>query len=274
VALRDLSGKVAFITGGASGLGFGMARAFAEAGMKLILTDIDAGTLAKAAEELEKAGAEVAPVVLDIADRPGWERAADAGEKRLGKIHVLCNQAGITAHGWDLDQIPFDVWDTVIKINLTGGFNGIHTVVPRIKAHGQGGHVVNTSSISGVRGRAGHAVYCAAKHGVIGMSESLRDELEPYGIGVSVYCPGNVATRLKETSEKIRELSGLAPAPGPRTNQPTLSRAYNVLDAGRAVLRAIEDNAFFILTHPEYRGFVEKRYQLMMQAFAVSEHSA
>ena len=269
--MRDLRGKTAFITGAASGIGFGLAQAFAEAGMQLAITDIDEASLARAAATLRESGATVFAHRLNIADRAEWTQAADAAQSACGSIDILCNNAGITAMGWEVDQIPPDLWDLGIGINLTGAFNGTREIAPRIKAQGTGGHIVFTASVSALRGRAGHAVYVAAKHGILGLADSLRGELAPHHIGVSVLAPGHVHTALHETSARVRAAITDATGPGGEDTNINAPSALDPLALGRFTREAVETDRFFILSHAEFRGIVEDRHTAMMDAFDIAE---
>ena len=265
--MKDVKGKVAFITGGASGIGHAMARAFVAAGMKVAIADIDAERLRPAAAELDANGTNVLAITLDVTDRDGWERAADETEKTFGAIHMVCNNAGIEAIGWTVEEIPPQLWDRQIGINLTGVFNGAHCIIPRIKKHGQGGHIVNTASISGLRARGGHPAYIAAKHAVVGLSDALRVELANDKIGVSVLCPGSVGTRLHETSKAVRSgVNSLVP-PRPEVAGTAEPFAQDVIWYGRRVLQAVQEDEFFVLSHPEYRDMVRGRNAELMAAF-------
>ncbi|MDE8654526.1 SDR family oxidoreductase [Novosphingobium album (ex Liu et al. 2023)] len=268
--MQDLAGKVAFITGGAGGLGFGMAEAFAEAGMRIVISDIDGERLERAVANLATRGVAALGIAFDITDRAAWDDAVGRAVDRFGAVHVLCNNAGITAVGWEVDQIAPDLWDLVIATNLTATFNGARAVLPVMKAQGEGGHIVNTASISGLRARAGHAVYVAAKHGVVGLSETLRLELAPHGIGVSVLCPGHVPTPLPETSRRLRAaVEGSAPRPVAEVlaGAPT---AIDALGVGRMVRDAVMADRLFVLTHPEFRDVVGERHREVMDAFAIA----
>ena len=265
--MRDLAGRTAFITGGASGIGFGMAQAFAQAGMNLVLADIDGEALERAATALMESGCAVLGVRLDVRDRGQWDAAVSQAEARFGAIHVLCNNAGIVAMGWGIDEIPPPMWNLGVDINLTGMFNGLRVLVPRMKRNENGGHIVNTGSVSSLRGRAHHAVYVATKHAVLGLSESLALELAPHGIGVSILCPGHVNTNLNATSHRQREAISDAASPlGPDQGM-TRAGALDPLSVGEMVREAIQADAFYILPHPEYRGIVEERHRELMRAF-------
>ncbi|MBM3346489.1 MAG: SDR family NAD(P)-dependent oxidoreductase [Betaproteobacteria bacterium] len=269
--MKEVSGKVAFITGGASGIGHAMARAFVNAGMKVAIADIDAERLGPAATELDATGDNVLLVRLDVTDRDGWQRAADKTEQKFGAIHVVCNNAGIEAIGWTVEEIPVALWDRQIGINLTGVFNGAHYMIPRIKKHGQGGHIINTASISGLRARARHPAYIAAKHAVVGLSDALRAELAKDNIGVSVLCPGAVGTRLHLTSKVVRGGVGSVTPPHQEVVGTAEPSAQDVNWYGQRVLQALRDNEFFVLSHPEYRDLVTGRHNELLAAFERAE---
>jgi NADP-dependent 3-hydroxy acid dehydrogenase YdfG len=191
--MRDVEGKVAFITGGASGMGLAMARSFAAAGMKVAITDIEQAALDRVAPEFAASNADFITLAVDVTDRTAMARAADATEAAFGKVHVVCNNAGV-AVGGPIDQMSYQDWDWVTRVNLDGVVNGIQTFIDRMKAHGEGGHFVNTASMAGHLALRGLSVYTATKFAVVGISETMRQDLEPHGIGVSVLCPGVVRT--------------------------------------------------------------------------------
>jgi NAD(P)-dependent dehydrogenase (short-subunit alcohol dehydrogenase family) len=252
--MRDLTGKVAFITGGASGVGFGMAQAFSAAGMKVVIADIRQDHLDQAMHSL--AGAPVHPVRVDVTDRKAMVRAADETERVFGKVHVLCNNAGINLFN-DIGSASYDDWDWILGVNLGGVVNGIQTFVPRIKAHGEGGHVVNTASMASFVASGIAGIYCTSKFAVRGLSEALRWSLLPHKIGVSVLCPGLVKSTIYE-SEKIRpaELSAGAVPSDPQFLA-NLAQVHEFgmtpEEIGGKVLRAIERNDFYIFSHPEFK---------------------
>ena len=193
--MRDVTGKVAFITGGASGMGLAMARSFAAAGMKVAIADIEQDALDRVKAEFDASNAEVITLQVDVTDRAAMEAAADATEAAFDKVHVLVNNAGV-AVGGSLDQMSYEDWDWVMGVNLDGVVNGLQAFVQRIKAHGEGGHVVNTASLAGHFAIPGLGVYTATKYAVVGISETLRADLKQHDIGVSVLCPGVVNTNI------------------------------------------------------------------------------
>lgn len=190
--MTEVSGRTAFITGGANGIGLGIARSFARAGAKVAIVDIDAGALERARAELS-AVTEVEALTLDVRDRDAYERTADAVEATLGPVSLLFNNAGV-AGGAAAVKMTYDLWDWGLGINLGGVVNGVQTFLPRIAARGEGGHIVNTASGAGLAVSGSGLLYHTAKFGVVGMSEALSAELAALGIGVSVLCPGPVAT--------------------------------------------------------------------------------
>jgi NAD(P)-dependent dehydrogenase (short-subunit alcohol dehydrogenase family) len=252
--MRDLTGKVAFITGGASGVGFGMAQAFSAAGMSVVIADIRQDHLDEAMKSFSDA--RVHPIRVDVTDRKAMARAADETERVFGKVHILCNNAGINLFN-DIGSASYDDWDWILGVNLGGVVNGVQTFVPRIKAHGEGGHVVNTASMASFIASGIAGIYCTSKFAVRGMSEALRFSLLPHKIGVSVLCPGLVKSSIYE-SEKIRpaELSAGAVPTDPQFLQ-NLAHVHvfgmTPEEIGSKVLRAIQRNDFYIFSHPEFK---------------------
>ena len=265
--MRDLAGKAAFITGGASGIGLAMGRAFAEAGMKVMLADIEAEPLARAVESLLGIG-DVQGVACDVTDPASLDRAADATLAAFGRVHILCNNAGV-AGGSGLDDISIDTWRWVLDVNLMGVVHGVRSVLPHIRAHGEGGHIVNTASFAGFVSGLGFSPYAASKFAVVNMSEGLALQLEPLGIGVSVLCPGYVRTRISDSARNRAGRYGPAPAPrGPITAM-IAERIQAGLDpaiVAREVLAAIRDNQLYVFTHPEMRAEMDQRFAAIQAA--------
>ncbi len=264
--MREVADKVAFITGGASGIGLGMAQAFADAGMRLVLADVDMAGAEKAAADLVAKGAKARAVQLDIVDPSAWQRAAAEAESAFGPIDVLCNNAGVAGIARPVAEIPFDEWRWVTEIDYHGVVHGLQCFVPRLKAKGAG-HIVNTASIGGLSPTKFLADYIAAKFAVVGLSGSLRAELEEANIGVSVLCAGSVKTNLGETT--VRQRPSRAPYAVERAAmiKDLKWRYIAPVDAGRIVLRGIRENWPFIFTHPEDRALLEARHAAMMAAF-------
>jgi NAD(P)-dependent dehydrogenase (short-subunit alcohol dehydrogenase family) len=264
----SVRGEIALITGGAQGIGLGIARALAGAGASVVLVDID-GEALRAAEAELSAVTTVATAVLDVRDRLEWLTVVEGVETTLGPIGVLCNNAGVAGRA-PVAQMSYEMWDWVLGINLGGVVNGIQTVVPRMVGRGRG-HVVNTASgaglgIPGPGGGAGF-LYHSSKYAVVGMSESLRSELAPIGIGVSVLCPGPVATNIQDTSPRTRP--GGAPAPSAAfvaARKQLLAAGASPDAVGEMVLRAIVHDELYIHTDRIMEPFVRARSEEILAA--------
>ncbi len=191
--MQHLTGKTAFITGGASGIGSAMAKVFAREGMNVMLADIEAGALDEAAHALRNTGTNTGTVVCDVADAHSVTRAAQAAFEKFGNVHIVCNNAGVGG-GSGIDDIRLDTWRWVIDVNLMGVVYGIEAFLPHMRAHGEGGHIVNTASMAGLNTGLGFSAYVASKFAVVAMSEGLAKQVAPLGIGVTVLCPGFVRT--------------------------------------------------------------------------------
>jgi NAD(P)-dependent dehydrogenase (short-subunit alcohol dehydrogenase family) len=265
--MRELAGKTAFVTGGASGIGLALGRAFAEAGMKVMLADIETEALADAVKSLHNVGPEVRGVSCDVTDPVSVEDAARASYQAFGNVHVVCNNAGVAGSG-GIDNISLESWRWVLDVNLMGVLHGIRTFLPHIRAHGEGGHIVNTASMAGMDSGLGFSSYVASKFAVVGMSEGLATQLKPLGIGVSVLCPGYVRTRIGESGRNRPKRYGPALAPDPASPAGALvaeiaERLKAGLDPSEVaaqVLAAVRADEFYVFTHPEMRGEVDARF--------------
>ena len=202
--MKNLNNKVAFITGAASGIGLELARECGTAGMPVMLADIDEAGLTSAENELRNAGLNVAAVRCDVTDVDSLRAAAQATIERFERVHLLANNAGVYLEG-GAGEISIDKWRWAIDVNLMSVIYGVETFLPLIRAHGEGGHILNTASVAGLVGFAGVASYVAAKHAVLGYSESIAGQLESEGIGVSVLCPGFVNTRIADIARYEQE---------------------------------------------------------------------
>ena len=270
--MRDLAGKTAFVTGGASGIGFALGRAFAQAGMKVMLADIETDALAAAVNSLKKSGP-VDGVICDVADPSSVERAAKASWEAFGNVHVVCNNAGVAAGG-GIDNISLDNWRWVLDVNLMGVLHGIRTFLPHIRAHGEGGHIVNTASMAGMINGMGFSPYSASKFAVVSMSEGLAAQVKPLGIGVSVLCPGFVRTGIGESGRNRPQRYGptltLDPAsPAAAFVAEIARRLQTGLDPAAVaarVLAAIRNDELYVFTHPEMRGEVDQRFAAIQAA--------
>jgi NAD(P)-dependent dehydrogenase (short-subunit alcohol dehydrogenase family) len=273
--MQQLAGKTAFVTGGASGIGFALGRAFVEAGMNVVLADIETEALAAAVESLHGRGPGVRGVNCDAADPDSVERAANASYEAFGNVHVVCNNAGV-AGGGGIDDISLDTWRWVLDVNLMGVLHGIRTFLPHIRAHGEGGHIVNTASMAGMNSGLGFSPYSASKFAVVNMSEGLAMQIAPLGIGVTVLCPGFVRTRIWTSGRNRPERYGPVQTPDPAS--PAGKLAVHLAELGRSgldpsdvatqVLTAIRENELYVFTHSgaDWRAELEQRFDLILTA--------
>jgi NAD(P)-dependent dehydrogenase (short-subunit alcohol dehydrogenase family) len=266
--MEQLEGRVAVITGGAGGIGLGMARAFAGAGARLALLDVEASALAAAEKALAERGAEVIAVRTDVSDAASVEAAAREVEARYGRVHVLCNNAGVLLQR-PLAECSAADWRWLIGVNLMGVVHGLDSFLPGMRAHGEGGHVVNTASVAGLLALPSLGVYSATKFAVVALSETLHAELAAEGIGVSVLCPGGVRTRIHEAGRNRPDALG-GPEPAAARSAATDAAVETGMDpdlVGACVLRATRRNELYVLTHPEFRGAVAGRAEGLLAAF-------
>lgn len=266
--MQDLAGKTAFITGGASGIGLGIAKALLGAGMNVVVADIREDHLAEAEAELGNPE-KVLPVRLDVTDRADFARAADSAEARFGKIHLLCNNAGVAVVG-PAELATFADWDWVMNVNLGGTINGIVTLLPRILAHGEGGHIINTASMSGLVPHSGAAIYGTSKGAAVHMIEGMRGELEPRGVICSAFCPGAVQSNIAEAGRtRPAELAetGYAESDKRRQSGGDFSHLYQTKEeVGQRVLQGILNDELYIMTHSEFREGIMDRTEAMRAA--------
>ncbi|MDB5725124.1 MAG: short-chain dehydrogenase [Novosphingobium sp.] len=254
----ELTGKTVFITGGGGGIGGGMAQAFAERGTRIVLADIEIGFAEEEAAKLP-ASADAQVIDLDVRSLDSWDAAREAVESRFGVVDVLCNNAGISTGFKPLLEISPEEFDRVMGINVTGIYNGIQTFVPAMVARGSG-HIINTSSMNGLSPYGSFAAYSASKFAVLGLSDSLREELAPSGVGVSTLFPGLTRSRMSES-----DTSG--PAQDPERLAAIKANMMDPVWLGRAVVRAVEHNEAYIVTHPEYRDNIAARHTRILSAF-------
>lgn len=270
--MDDFEGKVAVVTGGASGIGLAMATRFAQEGMKIVLGDIEKGALDTAVASLRQQEFEVHGVVADVADAASVENLAREAIERFGKVHVVCNNAGVggsrAARVWDA---TLDDWNWAMGVNTWGVIYGIRSFVPIMLAQGEPGHIVNTASVAGLV--QGNRVYSVTKHAVVALSEALYDGLMLEGgkIGASVLCPGlyftnlssaerNRPDSLKEMPEQERTM-GADPAVAERARQLRDMIGRPPEELAEQVLQGIKDNQFYIITHDEYDDVIRERME-------------
>lgn len=252
--MLELAGRTAFVTGGANGIGLGLVRALLAQGCKVAIADIREDALAAAVKTLDNQS--VIAVQLDVASRAGFAEAADRAEAALGPVSLVFNNAGINLFQ-TIDESSYDDWDWVMGVNLHGAINGVMTFAPRMKAQGQGGHIVNTASMASFLCGGAPGIYNTTKFAVRGMSESLRYSLAPDGIGVSVLCPGLVKSHIY-ASDEVRP-SALSAGAKP-VDSAAVDRLEQLHQFGMEpdviaarTLEAVQENRFHIFPHPEFR---------------------
>jgi NAD(P)-dependent dehydrogenase (short-subunit alcohol dehydrogenase family) len=267
--MQDLAGRVAVITGGASGIGLATARALAREKMQIVLADIEQGPLAAAVKEIEGLGVEALGVRTDVGDLTQVQALADKTWERFGGTHVVFNNAGVAVFG-PIQDMKHEDWEWVLRVDLWGVIHGVEAFLNRMIAQKQGGHIVNTASFAGLTPNRGLGAYCVAKYGVVALSECLARDVKEHGIGVSVLCPMILATNI-DHSERNRpaELGG-AKAQRQQTNAEQQSMRGRVLTpelAAEKVVQAIKSGELYIHTHEEARDFVRRRFERIDRAF-------
>ena len=272
--MENLQGKVAFVTGAASGIGLGIAKACGRAGMKVVIADVRQKAIDEVLPFFQEKGWPVLGVQLDVTNREAYAKAADKVEAEFGNIHVLVNNAGVEAPMGPLWKNTFKDYDFIMGVSFTGIINGILTILPRILAHGEGGHVVSTASQSGLYVVPGAALYCAIKAGTVGLMETLACDLRGTNVGASAFCPGPVIGNLSATSKEVRppELQA-APPPAPRhmdAEAPKYDFSKMLMTAeecGERVVRGIKRNDLYILTHTEFKESMEHKLEAIKRAY-------
>ncbi|OGO35896.1 MAG: hypothetical protein A2147_07205 [Chloroflexi bacterium RBG_16_57_8] len=274
MSMKTIEAKVAFITGGASGIGLGIAKAFAKYGMKVVIVDSRQDALDEAMRYCSEKKQPVHAIRLDVTDRVAYVKAADEAEAVFGKIHVLVNNAGVGAGG-PVEEVTYKDWDYSIGVNVGGVINGLVTILPRILKHGEGGHVIATSSTNGIAASGVSITYCTTKFAVAGMMEALATELQDKNIGASVLVPGPTMTDLGRSSfenrpahlRKEEETWPPPPKDGQAQRPPRDPSVWmDPIETGERVVRAIRNNDLFIVTHPEFKAGFNARHEAIMRA--------
>jgi NAD(P)-dependent dehydrogenase (short-subunit alcohol dehydrogenase family) len=270
--MKDVRGKVAFITGGASGIGLGIARALVDAGAQAVLADLRPDHLESAMASFAGRGqsASVHALHLDVTDRAGFAAAADEAERVFGNIQILVNNAGVGIEG-PFKEATYADWDFGLGVNLGGVINGLQTCLPRIRALGRGGHVVNTASLAALVTMPAHmAMYVTSKAAVLALTEAIREELAQENIGVTVLCPGPVRSNIHElvknrparfeqhTAFQAAAEQLARRAPSPLWMEPD--------EVGARVLKAIQEDQLYVITHGEWRSAMIARQQAILEA--------
>ena len=268
--MKDFQGKVAFITGGASGLGLGLAKVFSEAGCKVVIADIRQSAIDEALAWFRGKNAPVHGILLDITDRDAYARAGDEVEKVYGSApQLVFNNAGVNTFG-PTEKSTYEDWDWLIGVDFWGVVNGMQTFVPRMIASGQPGHIVNTSSMGGFEGSTAAALYCAAKAAVNNLSESYRMSLAKYGIGVTVCCPANVKSNIFDaTKTRPEHLKNT----GYLVNEASIESLKSIHIHGMEpevlaghIKTAVEANELYCIPYPEVKEGLEKHFKAILDS--------
>ena len=270
--MEELSGKVAVVTGGASGIGLSMGRAFAAEGMKIVLADIEADALDKAVADLPE-GTEVEAVVCDVSDAAQVDALRDRAVERFGSVHVLCNNAGVSAGGLVWEH-SLDDWQWVMGVNLWGVIHGVKSFTPLMLEQGEG-HIVNTASMAGLTSPPFMSIYNVTKHSVVTLSETLHSDLQMVGasgVGVSVLCPGWVQTRIHEAGRNrpgaeqgVQVADGAVGAGFADVVGNLIASGLEPSDVAAMVVDAIRTRRFYVLTHPDWNPMISDRTDRIVQ---------
>lgn len=267
--LSDLDGRAAFITGGGSGIGLGLAAACLDEGMNVVLADVRRDHLDDARERLD-GGERVHTIELDVCDRDAFAQAASEAQRAVGNVHLLAANAGIAMSG-AITVARYDDWDWGLGVLLGGVVNAIQSFLPHLLSHGEGAQIVATASTSGVLPVSRTAIYSTAKAAVITLCESIREELGEQNVGVSAFCPGPVATNIRETGrirpERYRDHSGLREVEQRLEQRPNSPLWMDPFECGRRMLRGARENDLYIFTHPEFRDGVAERFDAILASF-------
>jgi NAD(P)-dependent dehydrogenase (short-subunit alcohol dehydrogenase family) len=270
--MRELDGRVAVVTGAGSGIGEGIARTAAAAGMRVVAADIEQSAVERVAKGIAERGGDAIGVHCDVTRRADLDALADAAWSRFGGCHLLCNNAGVLVRG-PLQSMSDADWRWVLEVNLFGVVNGIQAFVPRMIAQGAPAHIVNTASVAGLCILPEHGVYSASKFAVVALSESLRGDLAPHGIGVSVLCPGGVVTRIQESDRNrpdgVRGPLRTLAQPSQETIAAARAREEMLSpdEVGAIVIDAVRADEPWVLTHPAWRPRVAERSDALLAGF-------
>jgi NAD(P)-dependent dehydrogenase (short-subunit alcohol dehydrogenase family) len=273
--MKNLTGKSAFITGGASGLGLAMAEAFGREGMNVMIADIQQDALDRAVAALRSKQVRAEGVLVDVTSRDSVRNGALATLVAFGKVHLVCNNAGISIAAL-FGQVPERDWNWVMDVNLKGVVNGMEVFAPLIESHGEGGHFVNSASVAALYCPGGGEPYGATKFAVLAMSEGWSAQLSPKNIGVSVLCPGVVVTNIFDSHRNRQAAYGGAVAMSDSDRQLAnnmMPLAVEPSVVAARVLEAIRDDELHILTHVEFSEVAERRAARISEAFGRLDHS-
>ncbi len=273
--MSQFNGKTVLISGGAEGIGFGIAQAMGQQGMNVVLGDIDDAQLALAAQKLEDLNIPVLTVNMDVSKQEQWQNLADKAIERFGKVHMLVNNAGVGGTPGTIEDTDDKDWRWVLDVNLMGVVYGAQTVIPLIKQHGEGGWMINVASMAGMSGVPYAGAYNATKLAVAGLSEGWSIELAPHNIQVSVLCPAFCRTRIHHSlRNKQEQYKNEVKSEGKRGGSPMAAHMDKVISegldpdtVGQRVLEAVVAKELYIFTHPNYRSVTQARFKAIDSAF-------
>jgi NAD(P)-dependent dehydrogenase (short-subunit alcohol dehydrogenase family) len=267
----DISGKTAIVTGAASGIGLGIATALAEAGANVVMADIQKDAIEQAAHGLSGTNKRVMPLRIDVTQEQSVLDTLAAAERNFGKLHIACNNAGVPMHGTRLIDVPPADWEFVIGVNIWGIIHGIRHFVPAILAHGEEGHIVNTASVAGFQNRRGtdQGPYSMSKYAAVSMSEALEHELEGTNVGVSVLCPGPVATNIARGASNRPDHMGGPRVPGAEEAvlaERLATTGLNPKVVGERVVEAIRTKTFYAFVSAVPADVIKARHRRIEEA--------
>ncbi|GHE49804.1 short-chain dehydrogenase [Camelimonas fluminis] len=268
--MKDLAGKVAVITGGASGIGYATAESLAREGVRLVLADIEQGALDRAVAQLAASGAEVIGVRTDVADRAAVEALADAAWERFGAVHIVFNNAGVGVFG-PVHEMSHADWQWTVNVNLWGPVHGVEVFMPRMIGQNQGGHFLFTASFAGLISNRNLAPYSVTKAAVVSLAECVAKDGKPFNIGASVLCPMRVATAIDESHRNRPAEFGGPEAVKPYTDRDSGAlegRTLDVKAVGDMVVGAMRRGDLYIITHKETEIFLSRRSGRLQEAIA------
>ena len=280
--MEELNGKTAIVSGGAEGIGLGIAQVLGRHGMNVVLADINTEQLQKAQQSLEDLGIPVLAIPLDVADTSNWNTVAEQALERFGKVHMLVNNAGVGGAPNPVDSTSEKDWRWVVDVNMMGVVYGAQTVIPLIKSHGEGGWLINVASMAGFLALPMASAYSATKAAVVSMSESWHGELQEHNIHVSVLCPGFVKTRinLSQRNRQSQYQSNGSSEENGEPNSELSNQMQSIIDAGSSpqligerVVEAIAAKELYIITHPNFIPPVQARFATIKDTFKRAESS-
>ena len=280
----NYAGKTTLISGGAGGIGLALAKEFGSLGMNVVIADIDMVALGNAESELKEAGLNVLACQLDVTDYQQWEQCVAAAQKEFGKLHMVVNNAGVGGIPGKIEDTDHATWRWVIDVNLMGVLYGTQAATPAIKAHGEGGWIINVASMAGMMGVPYSSAYAATKAAVVSMTESWAVELKPHNIHVSALCPAFVKTRIHESLRNKQEKYQTAPSKEKAIDKEKLKKNFNAAAAlvesgistellAKRVVEALNSGQQYIFSHPNYRQATSYRAALIDGAFGDAQQS-